>query len=84
MQGAYPRVDYLKGVSIGQAPATSISNQSFAKAGSSNITRLLPLMPMAFQEFVLWIGKGDGQDKRRKGKESLVYWVGIIKELKQK
>jgi len=39
--------------------------QSFADAGSSNITRLPILMSMVCQVFVFWIREGD-RDKRRK------------------
>ncbi len=40
----------------------SFSDYSIADAGSSKITRLPLFMPMAFQEFVFQIGKGDSEE----------------------
>ncbi len=47
--------------------AWSIIDQSITDAGSSNITRLLLLMPMTCQEFVILKREGD-REGRKKGK----------------
>ncbi len=50
---------------------SSISDQSIAGAGISNIIRLPLLIPMACQGFVLWIRVGD--KKKRKKERNLWY-----------
>ncbi len=44
-------------------------DQSLSDAGSSNITRLSPLLPLACQEFLVSIGKGNGEERRERKKE---------------
>ncbi len=43
----------------------SISDQSIVNFGSSNITRLPILMPMAYQELVFLIGEGDWTERMK-------------------
>jgi hypothetical protein len=51
----------------------NINHQSFADTSSYNITRLPIFMPMAYQEFVLWIREGKREErKKEKGMKFLV------------
>jgi hypothetical protein len=52
----------------------SISDQLIVNVGSSYITRLPILMPMAYQEFVFLIGEGDWKDSE--GKNYVAHSVG--------
>jgi hypothetical protein len=63
---------------------SSISIQSYAEAGSSNITKLPILMPMVYQDFVFAKEKEIGRREERKGKEFMVNRVGIRMELRTK
>jgi hypothetical protein len=44
-------------------------DQSLSDAGSSNITRLSPLLPLACQEFLVSIGKGNGEERKKESPE---------------
>ena len=53
-----------------------------ADTDSSIITRLPIIMLTACQEFVLWIGEGNGKREIRKGKEFLVGKMEFRKKVK--
>ncbi len=56
---------------------SSASNLSFAHSGTTKITRLPLLMPVACQGLLFGWERVTGMRERRKGRESMVYRVVI-------